>query len=182
MERLDFLPLPDRQPKKTNGHDSAPSPAEVRVLTEAEVESLRPIFEANGATIPHPQNCFIVGAIENGEVVAFLTVQVCVHAEPMWIAKGHEGLFSRIVSETEKTIVDRGGIVDVYLFAPAGRVAQLAQLSGMRVEPWVVLSKRVGIGTDGMPIRPVELAEEEKPDNSELESKIEITEDGETIQ
>lgn len=116
---------------------------EVCVLTPDEIATIAPVFADFGAALPDPRTSFIMGALSDGKVVGFLVVQLSVHAEPMWIEPGHEAVFNSLVHATERTIAERAGECDVYLFAPAGKVARLAQLAGMRTEPWVVLSKHV---------------------------------------
>lgn len=125
---------------------------EVRLLTAAEIESLYPIFEAQGAAPPLPEESAYIGAVRNGYVVAFLVVQRVLHAEPLWIEQGNEVVFSRLVGVAESLIAKHYGNRTVYVFAPAGKVSRMAQLVGMQVEPWVVLSKWV----------PAEQAEQEQ--------------------
>lgn len=126
------------------------SPADVRELTADEVQSqIRPLFESNGARLPDPAISTFIGAVRDGKVVGFLCLQAVLHAEPMWIADGESAIFSRIVSEAERSILAKCGPQNVFLFAPAGRISQLAQLCGMAVEPWVVLSKFVKPDGDG---------------------------------
>lgn len=134
-DHIDLLPLP-KAPELQH---------EIRILTADEISTLRPIFEEQGAELPDPTTSFIMGAIEpDGHVAAFLVTQLRVHSEPMWIEPGHEGVFRRLVRMTEKTISERLPFpVDVFLFAPPGKITELAQLAGLRVEPWNVMSKRV---------------------------------------
>src|SRR5258708_5561022 len=119
-----------------NGH-------EVRILTIEETATLVPVFEEFGAAMPDPRTSFIMGALSNGKVVGFLVVQLCVHAEPMWIEPGHEAVFEFIVHATERTIGERAGECDVFLFAPAGRVARPSRPAGTRAAAGGVLSNQV---------------------------------------
>jgi len=133
---------------KPVGEDE-PTPAtpalDVRLLTTEEVETLRPEFEAQRAVFPNPQTSFAVGAVDaDGKVVAFLFFQLQVHAEPMKIDHPHEALFSRLVDVGERTLVERCGSQLVYAFTPPGKITRLAQMAGMQIEPWVVMSKIVG--------------------------------------
>lgn len=124
----------------------------IRELLPDEIESVRHLFEARGAALPDPQISTFVGAVRDGKVVGFLVLQARLHAQPMWIEDGQSGLFQAIVSAAERVIVGKAGPQWVYLFAPAGRVSQLAQTAGMQLEPWVVLSKLVQPQSPAEPI------------------------------
>lgn len=114
-----------------------------RELTQEEIATLEPIFKAAGTGLPDPRSSNFVGAIKGGKVVGFLVLQAKIHAEPMWIEEGHSSIFSSLAKAAEDTIIKRVGAAWVYLFAPAGRITQLAQNMGMQLEPWCVLSKLV---------------------------------------
>jgi len=130
---MDFLPLPN-----TESGDA------VRELTPEEIESyVRPKYEATGNPLPHPSEYSFIGVIRGGQVVAALGVGVKIHAEPLMIDPGYGSVLPALVSAVEKHILSRCGPQYVYLFAPAGRTAQLAQAMGMQLEPWVVMSKLV---------------------------------------
>jgi hypothetical protein len=116
---------------------------EFRVLTPEEISSIAHVFADQGASLPDPTVSQFVGAVEDGKVVGFLVLQLRLHAEPMWIESKHSQVFTKLVAEAEKIILRQAGPQWVYLFAPAGRTAQLAQSMGMQLEPWVVLSKLV---------------------------------------
>lgn len=119
---------------------------DIRVLTPEEVESLRPEFEKASAVMPNPQTSFAVGGIDSsGKVVAFLFFQLQVHSEPIKIEPGFENLYNRLVETGEQELVKRCGPTLVYAFTPPGKVTRLAQMAGMQVEPWVVLSKVCGM-------------------------------------
>jgi len=143
---LDMLPPPARgeQPNEQL-HDAGLDTTSVRLLTPEEVASLAPIFAEAGGQMPAPEHSFVLGSVApDGHVVAFLVVQLRVHAEPMWIEKGYERLFGSLVHTAEQTIAERvPGGCDVFLFAPAGKVSMLASKAGMRLEPWTVWSKHV---------------------------------------
>lgn len=115
----------------------------IRELTQDEIKTLEPIFTAAGTGLPDPAISTFIGKVVNGEVVAFLVLQLRLHAEPVWIKEGYSQNFLPLVSEAEKVILRKVGPQWVYLFAPAGKVAQLAQSVGMQIEPWVVLSRLV---------------------------------------
>lgn len=120
-----------------------PSKIEYRELTPDEVTSLIPIFQGQDAVFPRPEYSRFVGAVEGGKVIAFIVLQIQLHAEPMWIEDGKSYVFKSLIAEAERTILRTSGPQLVYLFAPAGRVAQMAASMGMQLEPWVVLSKLV---------------------------------------
>lgn len=143
---LEFLPLPDQSGTAHAPASHAEHAAEmldVRPLSVEECKALEPIFAERGVELPDPRWSTIIGCVTDGKVTNnFLVVQLRIHAEPMHLED--ENLIHRIVSVAEEYIARKCGTVDVFLFAPAGRIARLAQLAGdMRVEPWVVLSKRV---------------------------------------
>lgn len=129
---------------KPVGQDTDNKELDVRLLTEDEVESLRPAFADADAIFPNPAVSFFVGAVEpGGRVVAFLCFQLQVHAEPMKIDHPHEAVFKRLIDVGEKALLDRIGPCLVYAFTPAGKVTQLAAAAGMKLEPWNVMSKIV---------------------------------------
>lgn len=135
-----------------------PKTLEVRLLTAAEIQQVVPVFERQGTSLPIPQESAFVGAVDpNGVVVGFLVVQVQLHAEPMWIEQGNEHIFARLVSTAEKLISEKFGSRIVYVFAPAGKVARMAQLVGMQIEPWVVLSKVIEPAEPVQPVSPSDI-------------------------
>lgn len=126
--------------------------AEFRVLTPQEVQTLEPIFVSAGAVLPDSTYATFVGAVEDGSVKAFLVLQAKLHAEPMYIEPGYSHLFTQLVKTAEDVIITSCPTgAWVYLFAPAGRVSQLAATVGMQTEPYVVMSKLVAPDT---PIKP----------------------------
>jgi hypothetical protein len=118
-------------------------PEEIRVLTEAEIKSVEHIFLANGNHLPDPSVSTFIGTVKDGEVIAFIVVQLKLHAEPMWIKDGHSELFKSLASAAERFILQRCGPQYVYVFTPAGRISQLAQAMGMQMEPYIIHSKLV---------------------------------------
>ncbi len=156
---LDMLPPPTRtvgEPPAEQDRQDARSP--VRLLTPEEVASLEPVFEKAGAHLPHPNESFFLGSVApDGHVVAFLVVQLRVHAEPVWVEKGHESIVMSLVHAAEQTIAEKvPGGCDVFLFAPAGRVSTLVSRAGMRLEPWAVWSKHVdGVAPDEPKVDPI---------------------------
>jgi hypothetical protein len=140
MSTIEFLPPTD------------PESEQFRVLTPEEVESLRPIFEANSAELPDMSVSTFVGCVKDGEIIGFIVLQIKLHAEPMWIKDGQSQIFSRLVNTAENVIITQCGPQWVYLFCPAGRVSQLASAAGMQAEPWVVFSKLV---THVSPAKPI---------------------------
>lgn len=132
-------PTPNTEPTASN----TPPADGVRVLTQEEIQTVAHIFTQAGASLPDPAMSVFIGSVVGGEVVAFLVLQVRLHAEPMWIKDGHSTVFSSLVTAAERHILKTTGPQWVYLFAPAGRVQQLAHVAGMQMEPWVVMSKLV---------------------------------------
>lgn len=137
------------------------SAEEFRVLTPEEIQTVEYVFTEKGVSLPDPAASTFVGCVKAGKVVAFLVLQLKIHAQPLWIEDGHAAVLTQLVAKTEQTIIERVGPQWVYLFSPAGRLAQLAQSMGMQLEPWVVLSKLVVPDQPILPapIQPADLTE-----------------------
>lgn len=105
------------------------SPVSYRVLTPEEIERVKPIFDERKVAMP--QGGIFIGAIENGRVIGFLVLQLKLHAEPMWIAPGKSQIFPSLVATAENYILQNSGPAYVYLFAPEGRVSEMAEAMGM---------------------------------------------------
>ena len=136
---MDFLPPPN-----SNGAASQEPPdEEFRELTPEEIASIAHVFQENNTDLPNPSISTFVGCLRKGKVVGFLVLQAMLHAEPMWIEPGNSDIFQKLAHIAESTILKKCGPSYVYLFAPAGRITQLAQTMGMKLEPWCVLSKLV---------------------------------------
>ncbi len=145
MSSIAFLPIPEGVTPEMSDGPVAAINTEIRVLTPEEVEQLQPVFDRYEAKIPDPNLSFVMGVIEDGKPTeTFLVVQCVVHAEPMHVEPRHRTLIKSLAAITEREIVHRGGITNVYLFAPPGDVQALAEVFGMRAEPWSVMSKTVG--------------------------------------
>lgn len=130
---MDFLPLPGQEPQDA-----------VRELTPEEVQSyVRPHYEATGNTLPVDGTCVFMGIIRGGQIVGALGLQVKLHAQPLILEPGHGNALPALVKGAEEYILRKCGPQWVYLFAPAGKLSQLAQSMGMQLEPWCVLSKLV---------------------------------------
>lgn len=129
---MEMLPIPESV--------DASGP-EIRVLTDVELKSLAPRFEAHGGTVP--PDCGGVGIFVNGLLVGFQLVQLRLHVQPTEIDTGYSHLFPALCRATEAAILARFGPQWVYVFTTPGRMAALAESRGMVVEPWVVLSKLV---------------------------------------
>ena len=123
----------------------------VRELTPDEIKSVEHIFKAAGYGLPDPAVSSFVGAVRDGKVLGFIVLQAKLHCEPMWIEQGHSDLFQPIVDKAEQVVLSRCGPVWAYLFAPAGKVARLAETQGFQLEPFVVMSKLIA---PEMPSRP----------------------------
>jgi len=148
---IEFLPPPDATPTDApeESENSSTAPVQYRVLTQEEVASLVPIFDQFGGSMPDPNSSFFLGAVAGGEVVGFLVVQLAVHAEPLWVRADYKHIMRPLIRATEEQIARNcgpGRHVDVFAFVPPGNVARTVQeVASMRVEPWMVLSKRVGM-------------------------------------
>jgi len=104
-------------------------PADYHILTEAEIQQIVPVFEAMGATLPDPAVSTIYGAVKNGRVVGFIVLQLCLHAEPMWIEPGHSEVFNGISRGAQDVVAEKCGGARVFLFADADKVARLSDIN-----------------------------------------------------
>ena len=136
---LELLPPPDSAVEET---PTSPR-AELRLLTEVERALLKPDFDEAGVEMPDPRTSQILGAIRNGEIVGFQVLQLMLHADPMKIKPGHEDCYLPLIHAAEKLIAERCAPCDVFVFAPPGKITELARHSGMTAEPWTVFSKRI---------------------------------------
>ena len=118
-------------------------PDDIRVMTPEEVALEAPIFEANGSPLPDPAVSVFLGVFRGGKRVAFLVIQLRLHAEPLWIEEGHSAVLPSLVKFAENYIIQKTGPQWLYLFTPAGKVTQLATHMGFQMEPWVVMSRLV---------------------------------------
>lgn len=152
---IDMLPVPPKPATAKQG-------TEYRELTAEEIQTVAGVFTDRGAQLPDPATSSFIGAVEDGRVIGFLVLQLKLHAEPMWIEPGHSAVFAPLVHKAEEVILQRTGPQWVYLFAPAGRVSQMAVTMGMQIEPWVVMSKLVMPEAPQVPV--VELLPMEVPE------------------
>lgn len=136
---LKLLPLPpSTQPRLRLSPVIAPeieqsdAVREVRELTLAEVNNqVSKVFTENDAVVPDPRVSTVVGVVEDGEVVAFLTLQLCLHADPVWTRPGRSDLFQALVRVAEETVAQKVGGAVVFLLAEEGsRVERLAGALG----------------------------------------------------
>lgn len=139
-----------------------PNRVERRLLTPEEVlEFVKPIYDKGGYPLPNPASCVFVGIIRGGKVKAFLGLQVMLHAEPLWIEDGEASLLTGLVEKAEEIILERTGPQWVYLFAPPGKVARIAERLGMQMEPLCVYSKLVMPPSPPKPLSSLDTREEE---------------------
>lgn len=117
---------------------------EIRVLTADELERyVYPQYDASGNPRPDKSTSTFVGVLRGGRVVAFLGLQVKLHAQPLFIEDGYQSILPSLVDAAERIILAKCGPQWVYLFTPAGKLTQLAAHFGMQLEPWCVMSKLV---------------------------------------
>lgn len=134
---MEMLPVPPKT-------DPAPTQDCVKELSPEEIQAyVRPKYDAKGERLPDPNASTFVGIIRGGNIVGALCLQLKLHAQPMMIEDGYSEVFEPLVHGAEEIILKKCGPQWVYLFAPAGRLSQLAQAMGMQLEPWNVLSKLV---------------------------------------
>ena len=130
---MKMLPVEDPRPSD-----------DVRELTPEEIKKyVEPGYLATNNSLPDPRTSTFVGVIREGRVVASLGLQVKLHAQPLQIEDGYASVLPALVRGAEDLILKRTGPQWVYLFAPAGKLAQIASCFGMQLEPWVVMSKLV---------------------------------------
>jgi hypothetical protein len=143
VDSFELLPPPTFAFSESENPSARPV-REVRLLSEAEIATLAPVFEESGAVLPDPVSSFIVGSVDaTGHVCGFLVIQAAIHAEPMYLEPGASDQFLGLVHRAEKEIATRLGGGNVFLFAPVGKISSLASSCGMNKEPWVVYSKNV---------------------------------------
>ena len=117
---------------------------ETRVLTAEELEKyVRPDYDATGNPLPDPRYSVFLGVVRDGEVLAYLCLQLKLHAQPLVIKPGHAAMLPRLVQAAEDHILQTTGPQWIYLFAP-NELVKMATAMGMQLEPWHVLSKFVG--------------------------------------
>jgi hypothetical protein len=120
-----------------------------RLLPREEWHKLESLFEAKGldkAVIPHPDVAQCAVAEEDGwRIVAFLFLQMVLHAEPIWIDPKGRGKvkFTRLVSTVEALFSPEGQHC-YYAFVNTPAVAQMAQHVGMQPIPFQVFRREVG--------------------------------------
>lgn len=115
-----------------------------RELTAEEIQQyVKPGYDATNNPLPDPAISTFVGVFRGGRVVASIGLQLKLHAQPLQIEDGHASVLPVLVAAAERIILQRTGPQWVYLFSPAGRLAQIAQHMGLALEPWVVMSKLV---------------------------------------
>src|SRR5689334_14464163 len=114
-----------------------------RRLTEDEIhQEVWPDFRASGNPLPDPRYSVFVGLFES-ELLAYLCLQLKLHAQPLVIRDGQSHLFPRLVHEAENYIAQTVGESWIYLFTPEGKLTQMGEAMGLTLEPWNVLSKHI---------------------------------------
>ena len=117
----------------------------MRILTPEECQQLAPVFERAGAVLPDPSCSFIVGILEDGKPTeSFLTIQACIHGEPLNILPKHRMYLKSMVHYAENQVIQRVGSANVFMFVPEGQTKELAKAFGWKEEEWRILSKTVG--------------------------------------
>ena len=133
---IDMLPLPTT-PTQPEGDCE-------RELTPEEIQQyVKPGYDATNNPLPDPAISTFVGVFRGGKVVASIGLQLKLHAQPLQIEDGHASVLPMLVKAAERIILQRTGPQWIYLFTPAGRLAQIASSMGLQLEPWVVMSKLV---------------------------------------
>lgn len=162
MADIEFLPLPrtaspEPEPKPAQGGvihspEAAPPAITFRSLTPEEIQrEVEPDYAATQNHVPDPAISTFIGAFSGNDLLAYLCLQVKLHAQPLVIRQGHGAVLPGLVHAAEAHILATAGPQWVYLFTPAGKLAQMASAMGMQLEPWVVMSKLVA---PAMPPKP----------------------------
>ncbi len=116
----------------------------IRPLTPEEIaEHVAPDYFATGNPLPDPAISTFLGLFTPDGKVSYLCLQLKLHAQPLVLRPGHQQFLSALVHAAESHILSTVGPTWVYLFTPAGKLAQIASAMGMQLEPWVVMSKLV---------------------------------------
>lgn len=154
----DDRPRPEPAPREEpDSSHQDPAPAEAvsfRPLSPEEIEAeVLPDYLATGNSLPDPGVSKFIGAFRGPELLAYLCLQVKLHAQPLVIRAGHAGTLPGLVHAAEAHILETVGPQWVYLFAPAGKLSQLAAACGMQLEPWVVMSRFVAPEQDATEIQ-----------------------------
>lgn len=118
------------------------------ILDPEKWAELNPIFEANGATIPHPSVATAaVARDESGKIRGMLILQLVYHAEPLWIDKEYTGRvsFLTLLEKLEGLFAMQEGqdLRGYYVFAPDKMVEGMAKVAGLEKMPWSVYRKVV---------------------------------------
>lgn len=174
---IDFLPIVEEPQAASAAEVTAPAGDGERELTPEEIKTLEPIFREKGVGLPNLATGTVYGIVENGEVVAFMVMQLKLHAQPVWVKKGRGSLLSRLIHGMEEFILKRCGPQWVYLFTEAGKMSTIASRFGMATEPWVVHSKLI---IPDLPGR-IDLEDMSEPDEAR-QGQLPLDETGETIQ
>ncbi|HEY5990852.1 MAG TPA: hypothetical protein VIV12_31320 [Streptosporangiaceae bacterium] len=120
-----------------------------RLLPREEWGRLEALFDAKGLdkkTIPSPDVAQCAVAEEDGErIVAFLFLQMVLHAEPIWIDSAERGRvkFTSLVSTVEALFSPEGQHC-YYAFVNTPVVEKMARHVGMQPVPFQVFKKEVG--------------------------------------
>ncbi len=114
-----------------------------RWLKKEEWGRIAGIFHEHGVEPPSEDISIVAVAEENGQIVGLLPLQLVAHAEPLWIAPGHEGkvswkrLLAMIDAGVNKTVTQ------YYVFAPDSRIARMCELVGLDRLPWTIFQRRL---------------------------------------
>lgn len=157
MAEIEFLPPPRSSSDadsvqrvepvpaaKVEAAGAAPPAIRFRPLTPDEITKfVAGDYAHAGAELPDPAISKIIGALQDDQVIAYLVLQLKLHAQPLVIRSGYQNVLSGLVHAAEAHILSTAGPQWVYLFTPAGKLTQLAASMGMALEPWCVMSKLV---------------------------------------
>jgi len=117
---------------------------ETRPLNPLEIELwVKPDYDSTSNPLPDPKISVFLGVVRDEEVLAYLCLQLKLHAQPLRIYPGHQALFPSLIRYAEEYILEKTGPQWVYLFCPDD-LLRMASAMGMDQEPWKILSKFVG--------------------------------------
>ncbi len=114
-----------------------------RWLKKEEWGRIAAIFREHDVEPPSEEISIVAVAEENGRIVGLLPLQLVAHAEPLWIAPGHEGKVSwkRLLAMIDAGV--RKTVTQYYIFSPDSRIARMCELVGLERLPWSVFRRRL---------------------------------------
>lgn len=114
----------------------------IRKLTPEEWGRVAPIFSKEfNESPPHAENATIVVAEDQGEIVAFGTVQMVPHIEPFWVKDSYRGryLIPLVLNKIKALFPD---LACAFAYTRSDRMSTLMEYFGMVPLDWKVFRWR----------------------------------------